>query len=288
MPTNPYVNWWTDTNEQSLLHELMTEAIQFYGVDIIYLPRQMRREDTLYNEDVLSQFTSYYPMEVYLKNVAGWEGQGNFLSKFGLQIEHTVTVMLSVQRFSELLGQLTRPTEGDWVYLPAPIAKLFEIKFVENEKAQGQFYPLGTKTFYELQLELVTYSHEQIRTGDAVIDAFEQQKAYAQDLLVSNAAAGDYVVGETVFQGHDLSVAATSGVVAAWDANTSTVRITDIKGEFADGLPVVGATSSTARVLDEAPDVLTIPTDPTNDNRYLATSDDDFIDTREGDPFRGV
>lgn len=365
MPTNPYVNWWSDKNEQLLLHELMTEAIQFHGLDVYYLPRTMRREDTLYNEDVLSQFTSVFPIEVYLKNVAGWDGQGNFLNKFGLNIEHTFTVMISVVRFNEIVpsarmvgGRVSgshssaelsgigthfgddlrvgeqimtqttrqvrtvmsvannerltmngafdtavvsefyvivpppnpfpipsRPMEGDWIYIPLPIDKMFEIKFVENEKAPGQFYPLGTKTFYEVSLETFTYSHEEVRTGDPAVDFVETEHAYSQDLVVSLGGSGDYILGETVYQGATAEAPAATGVVALWDANNTVLRLTDITGVFANAIPVIGMTSLASRGLGVEVCPLLIPTDPLNDNRYLADADDEFLDTREGDPF---
>lgn len=283
MPTNPYVNWWTDTNEQALLQSLMTEAIQMYGIDIVYLPRTLRKEDVFYNEDVLSQFTSHFPLEMYLKNVMGWEGQGNFLNKFGLQIEHTLTVMVSVERFREIVP-LTRPLEGDWIYLPAPINKLFEIKFVENEKAAGQFYPLGTRTFYELQLELYTYTHEQIRTGHDAVDDYERDLSYAIDLVVG-AGSGTFTIGETVYQGNDLLSATATGNVAEWTPDTSTLRVIAVTGSFANGVVVRGA--SAAYTVGTTPDILANPTDPMDDNRYLRNQSDDFIDTSERNPFQG-
>ena len=285
MPVNPYVNWWTSVNEQNLLNSLMTEAIRFYGTEIVYLPRTLRREDSLYSEDVLSQFTQTYPIEVYLKDAAGWQGQGSFLDKFGLQMDHTITVMLSTTRFAELIP-LTRPTEGDWIYFPAPFHKIFEVKFVESEKGQGQFYPLGTRTFYELQLELFTYNHEEIRTGNTTIDIFESLQAYAQDLVMAAGGTGTYTTSETVYQGASSNSTAT-GVVSSWTSATRTLRITDITGEFANAVAVTGQTSGAIHTLGETPDVLDDPNDPVNDNRYLADTDGGFINTTEGDPFGG-
>lgn len=287
MPTNPYVRLWDDTNEQNLINDLMTEAIGMYGVDVIYLPRTMRREDTLYMEDVLSQFTQTYPIEVYVQSTGGWEGAGNFLNKFGLQIEHTVSVMLSRRRFSELIP-LSRPTEGDWVYFPAPINKLFEIKFVENEKAAGQFYPLGTRTYYQLSLELYTYSHEEIRTTIPEINTFEMNEAYAQLLVLTGGGSGTYTDQETVYQGLDLASATATGVVAGWNEDTKELKITDITGTFLDGSVVVGTTSGASYTLGATPDPKLSPNDPTHDNKYYETAYPAFIDTSERDPLAGL
>lgn len=287
MAVNAQIDWWNNTTEQDLMQDLMTEAIQFYGMDVVYLPRTMRREDRLYNEDVLSQFTTTYPLEVYIKSTGGWEGQGNFLDKFGLQIEHTVTVMVSRERFPEAVPALTRPTEGDWVYFPQPINKLFEVRFVENEKAQGQFYQLGSRTFYEIQLELYTYGHEEIRTGNTDIDFFETAHAYLQVLSVSAGGSGTYANSETVYQGTSVALATATGVVASWNVNTTTLRVTDITGAFANGSAVVGVTSGATWTLGETPNVLVNPNDTTEDNTYLDEVDDVIINERDGDPFAG-
>ncbi len=111
MPTNSHIRWWDDTNEQNLLQNLMTEAIQFYGCEVTYLPRSLRRQDLLYNEDILSKFTSTYPIEVYLKDVNGWDGQGDFLSKFGLRISDKLSIMISRERFDEIVPR-ARTTTG--------------------------------------------------------------------------------------------------------------------------------------------------------------------------------
>jgi hypothetical protein len=286
MPTNPYVVWWGDTAEQSLIHSLMTEAIQMNGFDVVYLPRTMRREDTLYNEDVLSQYLATYPIEVYIKDVAGWQGQGNFLSKFGLRLDHNVTIMMSVNRFNELIP-LARPTEGDLIYFPQPINKMFEVKFVENEKATGQFYPLGTRTFFELTLELYTTNQEEIRTGNTDIDIFETNQSYAIDLVFAAGGSGTYTYQETVYQGTSILSATATGVVSSWDATTRTLKVVDITGEFANSVSVVGETSTASYVIGETPDTLTDPNDPTNDNRYLADNVDDFVESHQQNPYEG-
>jgi hypothetical protein len=368
MPTNSYVHWWNDANEQNLLQELMTEAIQFHGFDVVYLPRSMRREDTFYNEDVLSLFTQTYPIEVYLKNVLGWEGQGDFLSKFGLQVDDKITVMISRDRFNELIprarftrGQISadaggttitgtnskfktdlrvgddltttssgqtrtvtaiknntsltvstafdisvemeyfsvpladdikpeesRPMEGDLVYMPAPFNAMMEVKFVVHERAAGQFYPLGKKTFYEVQLELYTYSHETIATGDSDIDVFQNEVTYTIDLSLGATGSGSYVVGETVYQGSSVETSTATGVVTEWDADNHLLRLSTLTGTFANSIAVIGQTSGASYVLSETPDALDTPNDPNDDNAYIATQDDDIIDTRETNRITGV
>lgn len=362
MATNPYVRWWSDTNEQNLLQDLVSEAIKFNGFDITYMPRSLRREDSLYNEDILSNFTSTYTIEAYIKNVMGWDGQGDFLSKFGLRVDDKLTILISRERFEQLIpaarrttGQLAantttttvtgnntkfkrelvvgdvitttssgqsrtitaitnstsmtintafttavsaeyfsvdtaaddpasylhaRPMEGDLIYFPYPLNAMMEVKFVEHEKSQGQFYPLGKLTFYEIHCEAWTYSHEVIETGDPDVDEYAQTYAYQNDLELSTGS-GTYTVGEVVYQGNDQATANAAGNVISWDATNNILRLVNMRGEFAEQALVIGSESSAAYYLSAPPDTMLLPADRTADNAYLNDQDNDIIDARE-------
>lgn len=286
MPTNPYINLWSSTAEQSLIRELTSEAIKMHGFDIVYLPVNMRKEDTFYNEDILRNFTETHNIEVYINEVMGWTGSSDFLSKFGLRTQDKLTVMIARNRWAELIPTITRPYEGDLVYFPAPIEALFEIKFVEHEKQVGQFYPLGTLAFYRVELELHTYNQENIDTGNTVIDLFEKSKAYSLSLEFASGN-GSFTIGETVYQGPDYLYNTASGVVTAWSNSTNTLTLVNITGEFGNTGVVTGITSNAAFLLIEAPDRLELPNDNLNDNRYIATQEEDVVDRSERNPISG-
>ena len=50
MPTNVYFNHAVKT-EQHLYEDLTVEALRFYGHDVLYLPREVIEEDTIFTED---------------------------------------------------------------------------------------------------------------------------------------------------------------------------------------------------------------------------------------------
>ena len=135
----------------------------------------MVAEDNLFGEDVLSKFDNAYPLEMYIKSSDGFEGDGDFLSKFGLEIRDEMVVTISQRRFGEEVevGDTTeetgRPVEGDLIYFPLN-GKTFEVKFVEHESI---FYQMGSLQTYDLRCELFEYSHQQIDTGITTIDAIE-------------------------------------------------------------------------------------------------------------------
>ena len=87
MATNFYFqsgNTSGTTNEQRLLEDLIIESMKIYGHDVYYLPRRTIKQDDILGEDVLSRFENAYPIEMYLNNVDGWEGDGELFTKFSI------------------------------------------------------------------------------------------------------------------------------------------------------------------------------------------------------------
>jgi len=169
LPTNFYFNNFQSSQEQLLIENLVIESIRIYGHDLYYLPRTRVNFDSLYTEDDLSTFDTSFMIEMYIKNVEGFGGEGDFLSKFNLQIRDSITFCVARRVFNEEIGNieaLDRPREGDLIYFPLN-NKIFEIKFVEHEAI---FYQLGSLQMYEIQCELFEYSNERFNTGISDID----------------------------------------------------------------------------------------------------------------------
>jgi len=140
-----------------------------YGHDLYYLPRTRINDDLILGEDSYSEFNTQYFVEMYIKNVEGFAGQGDFLSKFNLEIRDQVTFTVARRTFSNEVGAYTsfvRPREGDLIYFPLN-NKLFEIKFVEHEAI---FYQLGSLQTFDISCELFEYSNEIFNTGISLID----------------------------------------------------------------------------------------------------------------------
>lgn len=169
MATSFYFNNYGASQEQLLIESLVVESIKIYGHDAYYLPRTRIETDSILGEDSYSKFESQYFVEMYIKNVEGFAGQGDFLSKFNLEIRDQVTLTIARKAFSDEVGSqtaLTRPREGDLIYMPLN-GKVFEIKFVEHEAI---FYQLGALQTYDLTCELFDFGSEIFNTGIPFID----------------------------------------------------------------------------------------------------------------------
>ena len=167
-------------NEQFLLQNLVEEHLKMFGMDILYCPREIMQTDGVFNEEVVGEFNDAYLIEAYLENPEGFQGNGDLLTKFGVAQTDEITMIISAQRFSDLVSQFLlldpdykapeRPQEGDLIYFPLT-SNYFEIKFVEHEEP---FYQLGKGYVYKLKAELFEYSDEQ---GD-VFDSDEDLVDY--------------------------------------------------------------------------------------------------------------
>jgi hypothetical protein len=99
-----------------------------------YIPRKLNNYDNVYGADDQSSYENAYMMEMYIKSVDGFSGDGAFMSKFGLEIRDRVIFSMAQRIFNEDVGTFTaqtRPNEGDLIYFPLN-KKCFQIKYVNK------------------------------------------------------------------------------------------------------------------------------------------------------------
>ena len=172
---NPFFTQGT-TGEQNLVQDLINEQLRMYGVDIFYLPRKYLTENTVIREVVQSKFDTALPLEAYIDNYDEYSGAGNILSKFGVQSQDEVRLIISRERFENYITPLiedqsnvklsTRPKGGDLIWFPLD-DRIYEIKDVEYAKP---YYQLQNLYVYELYCELFRLEDEVIATGIEDID----------------------------------------------------------------------------------------------------------------------
>ena len=234
MARNRFFNQYTPVKqEQSLVEDLIIESIKIYGVDGYYLPRTHVNLDKIYGEDASMLFDDALEMELYVKSFDGFQGQEDFLAKFGLQVDESVTFVISQKRFTqslktsliteysynmltedgdELLSNrndvseydydaIVRPREGDMIWIPM-FASMYEIKFTQNIE---NFFQLGKLYTYELRCDRIEYSSERINTDVTEIDEIEDQyslsntnneKLLDEDTFLFLHEDGTFVVNE--------------------------------------------------------------------------------------------
>ena len=103
MATNHYFNHFgTNTADQRLIESIIIESMKVYGIDVNYMHRTLINEDKLFGEDRISQFKDSRVVEMYIKNVDGFEGEGTFVSNLGLEVRDQITLTVARRRVQEL------------------------------------------------------------------------------------------------------------------------------------------------------------------------------------------
>ena len=302
MPRNVFFSQAVKS-EQNLYEDLIVESLQIYGQDIYYVPRTLVSRDNVLGEDPASKFDDAYLMEAYLENIDGFEGAGDLMSKFGLEIRDEATFVISRRVWERLVGKFStnvsdpRPQEGDVIFLPMTNS-FFEINFVEDD---SPFYQLSNLPVYRMQCSLFEYADEDFDTGIETIDLKTGQSAYQVFLDVTVSGGNHFEVGETVSQ------IVSTGITVSGEVQQRT-KTSDIAGTY--GISNIGVTgsagvakdfivSSTAvltggtnsytgtitKVYDVSDNTETFTTDGAAENVAIELEADSFIDFTESNPF---
>lgn len=287
MATSVYFNNYSVgvINEQRLLEDLIVESIQIMGHDIFYIPRDSYNgDDEIYGETINARFTRAYSMEMYIANVEGYEGDGDFFSKFGLEIRDTSNFVVSRKAFEKYVPSTiaTRPREGDLIYVPL-MRKLFELKFVEEEL---NFFSIGKRNpyMYELRCELFRFSDENFETGVEEIDDVNVQASYTIELSLGNGT-GTFYDGEVVYQGSSLETSNTRAIVSDYDPATKKLTLHQIVGNFSTATAIKGITSNSNYTVASTDTLGDHVFYDDYDNKELQNEGALFIDLSEINPF---
>jgi len=90
--------------QQSLYEDLIIEALQIYGQNYKYIPREIITKDDLFGEDTLSRFQNALEIEMYVENNDGFEG-GDLFQKFGIEIRDEASFVIAKRRWSNVIAE---------------------------------------------------------------------------------------------------------------------------------------------------------------------------------------
>lgn len=275
MATRKYWNNYSQrarTNEQQLVDDLLNEQTEVLGHDLYYIYRESEDvPDILYGEDPLAYFSRAYPIHMYIVDVDNYRGDGEFLSKFGLEARQGANFIVTQKAWNRFVPQnlLIRPREGDLIWVPV-FGKMFEIKFVDKDK---NFYQLGRRDpyFWEIYTEMWKFSQNKVQTGVGEIDDTHFIDSYSIRLHMNATSSNNYTFSEMVFQGPTLNTATAKAQVKAWNGVSGNLDVIHITGIFQPNAVVKGATTNTQFTL--------LTYDPLETNLFYEISDNKQIQT---------
>ena len=171
----------------------------------------------------MSIFDETWDFEVYVKSIDGFEGEGDFLSRFGLEIRDQATFTVAHRTFERFVTRhvktRNRPYEGDLIYFPLN-EKMFKITHVEHESV---FYQTGALQVYDLKTELFEYSGERFLTGRDNIDNLFNDENPVTPTTLAAVANTDPIARNVYFESEGDSIIDFSEI----DPFSETIDISD-------------------------------------------------------------
>jgi hypothetical protein len=294
MAVSVYFNNQGATKEQLLVEDLIIESIKNHGIDVYYIPRSSRSSlDEIYGDDPVKSFDTAFLIEMYLETFNDFEGNQEFFSKFGLEVQKNARVALARRSFQKYISNDVRnaPKEGDLVWLPTQ-QKLMEITFVEQER---NFFQLGRGSrggvdskllpyMYVLELQLFKYNGEFFNTGMSEVDEIQNIQSFAVSYTMNSGGSGTYEEDEQVYQGSSLANATASAYVVEWNKPNLSLKLRNIRGTFATNSSIIGVNSDATWTMASG-NFQEDSNDLFDDNVRIEDEADNFLDFSETNPF---
>jgi len=213
--TSRYFQNYEYTNVQNLYDDIINGAMRQYGIDVYYVQRDYVLVNDIYGEDDQSTYTNTTLIAAYVKNVMGFGGDRDFMSKFaGLEIRDQVTFTITRRMFSDAIGELpvpktgdtaNRPREGDIIYFPLN-KRCYQIKYVDQ---YSMFFQVGKLYAWDCTCELFEYSSEKFQTGIPGIDRIMKRSLNILDYALTDGQGnflqtedGDYLTSDAYVPPH--------------------------------------------------------------------------------------
>lgn len=198
---NPYFNQSQNVEGESDLYEdLIIEAIQVVGEDLLYIQRLESDFNSL-NEAQISELKKAFVIEAEVLSVENFGGDMDQFSYFGLAPMDRATFKMSIKRFKDQASfvDLKDPVEGDLLYMKTGNV-IWEIKRVRKD---DKFYIAGKRYCWIIECVLYQPNHE---------DNFQEQ-----DFVFPGEGLGDLVLGDIQQERQDesntLPLDAAQGIV---------------------------------------------------------------------------
>lgn len=275
---NKYFDFYKQTHEQKLVQDLVEESIKIHSIDAIYIPRANVNIDSLFREDTLAKFNDHHRIEVYIKSVDGFDGDGEIFKKFGLDIKNQITFSVSRSRFAKVVGkELERPREGDLIYIPLSVSSvLFEIRFVKSDSV---FFNLGEFYVFDLQCEQFAFEDENVDTNIDDIDRISDEGSQIFTIQLEDGS-GEFQNGEFIYQGESV-LGADARATFVGKISDKQIKVKNLFQSFSTSLgPIKGEKSGAQYTIKSGSDTEEIVDDFGAKNKDFVV-----IDFTENNPF---
>lgn len=273
-----------------MLEDLIVQGIEIKGVDLYYIPRNILSYNPILDESVLEKYDDAFKIVGWFEN-GEFDGEGDILSKFGLEIRENTKLTLAKRHWNKIKSENPssvpdEPNEGDLIYFP-DFEAMFEITFNENRKP---FFQHNRNYIFDLSLDSFEYNHEEFNTGVEGIDQIEEEYRYAHTFIINPPIIinDDDIITQVTgvdSNGDDITVSART---QNYDYTTGTLEVQFIDDDetFLVGGIITNTDNDETSTLEEYIELAT-GDGSHRVNIGIEKMAEDVIDYNEDDPING-
>jgi hypothetical protein len=312
--------------ERSLYQNLIKEAIQIYGHDVYYVNRTTVALDNVLGEDALSKYTQAQPIEMYVEDGAGFGGDKEIISTFGLENRNEITFVVSKERFQEMDSQINledgTDTTGGSIVLEtgsidqtdssSTLTSLDGNYYILQDTAttdadrplEGDlvYHPIFAKMF---EINFVDHDEPFYQLDNNPVYKLRcKQFEYASEVMDTGIATIDAIEGDLSVDTREyqftLEQSTSVGQVLTMDNTNYTLDVTNVTmdrttvgidpSSFGESILLENAsdTGSLAYLISEDYIIGDYVTDKSSQNELFDQLDDTVLDFSESNPFGDV
>ena len=312
--------------ERSLYQNLIKEAIQIYGHDVYYVNRETVALDNVLGEDALSKYTQAQPIEMYVEDGAGFGGDKEIISTFGLENRNEITFVVSKERFQEMDSQINledgTDTTGGSIVLEtgsidqtdssSTLTSLDGNYYILQDTAttdadrplEGDlvYHPIFAKMF---EINFVDHDEPFYQLDNNPVYKLRcKQFEYASEVMDTGIATIDAIEGDLSVDTREyqftLEQSTSVGQVLTMDNTNYTLDVTNVTmdrttvgidpSSFGESILLENAsdTGSLAYLISEDYIIGDYVTDKSSQNELFDQLDDTVLDFSESNPFGDV
>lgn len=187
---NPHFNFFNNPHEKEFYQDMVDEVFGIYGVECLYIPRDVVSIDSILGESYRSLMQRFVPIALLMEDT-DYTSNIDLMTQFGLKTDTMCNLFVSrrIFRNKSIVDREKRPMEGDIIVfantvstidMPVITNDIFQINHILNDKP---FWRLGHYYTWLLECQVYTLSpNERFTTGlpqidritDDIINQFER------------------------------------------------------------------------------------------------------------------
>lgn len=154
--------------EAEVMESVANEAIQIFGIEVVYMPFTITDLDKVFGEDRALLFNNAYKIRMATDAIGDFGNHELIFNKFGIHEMVETGFQVVKKTFADIIGR--DPAHGDLIYWPNA-QMIYQVTYFEEHDTP--FIQMGRAFVWHLYAKITEYSYEELKTGNAIVDGYD-------------------------------------------------------------------------------------------------------------------